>query len=179
MIRFRSVVCLFMLLCVTQVARTELSSSESSLDIPLPNFLGVSVTGDDFCLSTLQGKVVLINFWGIWCRTCHQEIPQLIELHNKWSQRGLTIVGVNYGDTTADINDFITHKSIPYPVIQDHGLANELNVYVYPTTFLIDRSGRIRQREVGADLVFDAIEQLVNAAPPQDTKSTAPNNCTS
>ena len=86
---------------------------------------------------------------------------------------------MNYGDRLEDINDFIGQKTITYPIIQDYGLANELNVYAYPTTFLIDRAGEIRRREVGADLVFDTIEQTVNAPIPANVELAMPTDCTS
>jgi thiol-disulfide isomerase/thioredoxin len=116
---------------------------------PAVDFSETDLQGNTVRLSDLKGKVVLLNFWGIWCKSCRQEIPHLIELDRKWREMGLVVLGADYGDEPSDLPAFVEELGMTYPVLVDGGLADDYEVLVYPTSVVIDREGQVRLRVEG------------------------------
>ena len=112
-------------------------------------FEAVDLEGESVRLSDLAGKVVLLNFWGVWCMSCRQEIPELVALDRELRDRGLVVLGADYGDEPGALPAFVDEYEMTYPVLIDDGLAEEYDVIVFPTTVVIDRAGRIRYRVEG------------------------------
>jgi thiol-disulfide isomerase/thioredoxin len=113
------------------------------------DFEAKDLAGNSVRLSDFQGKVVLLNFWGIWCKSCRQEIPHLSALAREWGEKGLVVLGADYGDAAEDLPAFVEELEMSYPVLVDEGLADDYEVLVYPTTVVIDRNGCIRRRVEG------------------------------
>jgi thiol-disulfide isomerase/thioredoxin len=99
-------------------------------------------------LSTLQGKVVLVNFWATWCTPCTQEMPVLEELYRKYRERGLEILAVSVDEEASryKVERFVKEQALSFPVLYDSGAASLYGVNVYPTSLLIDRKGLVRLR---------------------------------
>lgn len=102
---------------------------------------GEGVRSDDFA-----GKVVVLNFWATWCPPCRVEIPGFIDLQEQYGEDGLRIVGISLDtDGPAAVREFAETTGINYPVIM--GDAAVVSAYgdvrTLPTTFIIDRDGRI------------------------------------
>ena len=113
----------------------------------LEDLVGQSVASTDF-----DGKVLLIDFWATWCPPCRAMIPGLIELHNEYGSRGFVVIGISLDQKGPEVvAAFVQRHEIPYPVF----MANEEVIESFggirsiPTSFLIDREGRIRERHVG------------------------------
>ena len=119
------------------------------LDEPAIEFHAVDLDGRDVRLSDLRGKVVLINFWGVWCVSCREEIPELIDLDREFRNRGLVVLGADWGDEPAALPPFVEQFGMTYPVLLDDGLAERYGVIVFPTSVVIDRAGRLRARVEG------------------------------
>ena len=119
------------------------------IDEPAIDFVAVDLNGKTVRLSELSGKVVLINFWGVWCTSCRREIPELVTLDRELRSRGLVILGADYGDEPESIPAFVEEYGMTYPVLLDDGLAERYEVIVFPTSIVVDRSGRIRSRVEG------------------------------
>ena len=113
------------------------------------DFEARDLAGSAVRLSELKGKVVVLNFWGIWCKSCRQEIPHLSALDREWREKGLVVLGADYGDAPEDLRPFVKELEMSYPVLIDDGLAEEYEVLVYPTSVIIDRRGRTRARVEG------------------------------
>ena len=113
------------------------------------DFEARDLAGSAIRLSELKGKVVVLNFWGIWCKSCRQEIPHLSALDREWREKGLVVLGADYGDAPEDLGPFVKELEMSYPVLVDDGLADEYEVLVYPTSVVIDRKGRIQKRVEG------------------------------
>jgi thiol-disulfide isomerase/thioredoxin len=102
-------------------------------------------------VASLQGKVTLINFWATWCGPCRAEIPDLVALQSKYRDQ-LQVIGISEDEVSADVvRRFAAEQHVNYPVVM---LTPELEkafpgVHALPTTFLLDREGRLVQKHVG------------------------------
>lgn len=115
-----------------------------------PDVAFKNLTGKTVKLSELRGRVVLLNLWATWCGPCRHEIPALNTLHKTLEPNGLSVVGVSYDDTASQVMDFQKDLPMDYQVFTGETQAKELSSIGLPTTYLIDRSGRIRKQIVGA-----------------------------
>lgn len=119
----------------------------------MPGYSAQYLDGKPFVLSSEAGKVVFVNVWATWCGPCRMEIPELQELHDKYSSRGFNVVGVSIDDTgVEDVRKFVDQQKIGYPIVIDAEgkLANILQTTVLPTSVILDRNGKIIWRQVGA-----------------------------
>lgn len=119
---------------------------------PLPDVEFQTLAGQPFRLKELQGQVVLLNFWATYCIPCREEIPALNALQNELKPQGLAIVGASLDDTIDDVNAYQQEVAkFDYQVLLGGGDAKvKFEQSVLPTTYLIDRQGRIRQKVIGA-----------------------------
>jgi len=123
---------------------------EAAPEIDLPRIDG---TAGRLTLSSLRGKVVLLDFWATWCPPCIQMIPVLHDLHHEWASRGVEFVGVDSDgpqSTVQDVRDFLIEHPAPYPIVIDDGTANTLfKIRALPQMVLIDRAGAVRRVFIG------------------------------
>jgi len=138
------------------------SNSDHRDEIRAPNFKLATLEGKEFYLSDFNGKVVMLNFWGTWCPPCRKEIPDLINLQEKYSKDGLEIVGITLSSGSAsDIKKFVDDKDINYTILTDMGNSETQQVTMeysqaigqqissIPTTLVIDRDGYIVKGYLG------------------------------
>ncbi|MGI9068054.1 MAG: cytochrome c biogenesis protein CcdA [Pyrinomonadaceae bacterium] len=114
---------------------------------PSPQVQFQTLAGQPFTLGELRGNVVLLNFWATWCIPCREEIPILNAMQQELGGRGLKVVGATLDDTAAAVQDYQKEVAkFEYTVVTGSGDAQS----PLPTTYLIDREGRVRQRIIGA-----------------------------
>lgn len=136
---------------------------DRSQDIKAPDFTLATISGETFKLSDYRGKVVLLNFWGTWCPPCRKEIPDLVNLQEKYQRDGLEIVGITLNSGSAsDIKKFADKKNMNYTILTDiknnetqnvsysYGQAIGQPISSIPTTLIIDREGYIVNGFLGA-----------------------------
>lgn len=115
-----------------------------------------TLKGHELSLTDLRGKPTLVTFWATDCPGCIEEIPHLIQLQQTFGPSGLTIIAVAMDyDPPNHVVAMAEQKQLPYHVVLDPDSAHARafgNVRLTPTTFLIDRQGRIVLQKVG---VFD------------------------
>ena len=119
---------------------------------PLPDVEFQTLAGQPFRLKELQGQVVLLNFWATYCIPCREEIPALNALQHELQPQGLAIIGASLDDTIDGVNAYQQEVAkFDYQVLLGGGDAKvKFAQSVLPTTYLIDRQGRIRQKVIGA-----------------------------
>ncbi len=111
-----------------------------------------TLAGKPFRLSELHGQVVLLNFWATYCIPCREEIPALNALQHDLEAQGLKVVGASLDDDVAGVNSYQKEvRKFDYEVLLGGSDAKtKFQQSVLPTTYLIDRLGRIRQKIIGA-----------------------------
>jgi thiol-disulfide isomerase/thioredoxin len=145
----------------------EMADSEDAYTTPLngqqaPNFTLQDLKGQKVSLASFKGRPVIVDFWATWCGPCKMEIPWLEELQKQYAPQGLEIIGISADDLDKDdpaklftekreISDFATKMHMNHPVLLDaDAIADSWGgVDALPTTFFIDRSGKIVASTVG------------------------------
>ena len=119
---------------------------------PAPDFRLPQLDGHDLRLSSFRGKVVLLDFWATWCDPCRQEIPHLVELQQRYGDRGLQIIGVSMDDSADPVRPFYQEFHMNYPVVMGTAQTGALygGVLGLPITFLIGRDGKVNAKHIGA-----------------------------
>lgn len=115
-----------------------------------PGFTLPDARGGQLSLADLRGKVVLLNFWATWCPPCRREIPDFISLQDKYGAQGLQIVGIGT-DEPEKVREYAEENGMNYPVLfgTDDVALKYGGIDAIPTTFLIDRQGKIVTKYVG------------------------------
>ena len=105
----------------------------------------------DFKLSSLRGKVVLVNFWASWCAPCLAEIPEFIKVRDAYSEKGFEILGISTDDTPEQLRDFASKYKTNYPLVQVSAEVEEAYgpVFGLPTSILVARDGSVCKRHFG------------------------------
>jgi peroxiredoxin len=140
-----------------------------------PDFHLTTLTGEPVSRESLHGKVVLLNFWATWCPPCRVEMPGFQKIYDQRRDRGFTILGVSTDAVgSARVASFLGERGITYPVAMATGemVGAFGNVTTLPTSFLIDRQGRIRHqvRGIFASVALESAVDRLLAEP--DTGGT-------
>lgn len=130
-----------------------------------PPFTLQDLQGKKVSLASYKGKAVLVNFMATWCAPCKVETPWLIDLRHQYGPQGFEILGISTDDLDkddkkmnaqdkADIAKFITNMHIDYPVLIDgdtigHAYGGQDGIDALPTSFFVDRSGKVIAATVG------------------------------
>lgn len=132
----------------------ELFSPSSSLSVgdKAPNIVSADVYNQNFSLSSLQDKVVLLNFMGTWCQSCVWEMGEFIDLHNIYANESIVFLSVAI-EANGNINDVIDFKSKYCAnwtfILDEDDIFSSYKVELLPTTFVIDKFGFIAYSKVG------------------------------
>lgn len=103
-------------------------------------------------INSFKNKVVFINFWASWCGPCRQEMPAMERLYKKYKERGFVILGINYMEKKEKAKSFMKELNLTFPTLLDTNgrVAKLFKVYAIPSSFLIDKNGRVRGTVYGA-----------------------------
>lgn len=122
------------------------TSANELVNTKAPDFTLKSMTGDNLNLTEQRGNITVINFWASWCGPCRKEMPILQELHNKYTDLGVQVWGINVEQENQAGRDFIKSINVDFPILFDNKnvLSRLYQVSAMPTTVIVDRSGKIR-----------------------------------
>jgi thiol-disulfide isomerase/thioredoxin len=140
--------------------------SPIKIGAPAPKLVLKDLEGHTVDLESLKGKVVIVDFWATWCEPCQVMIPWLEEFHNRYASQGLEIVGVSMDDDVKDVKPFVDKAKMNYPILFGNDAIADAwgGVFGLPTSFMIDRQGKIRathQGLVGKDVIEKDIRSML------------------
>lgn len=135
-------------------------------ELPAYDFTLLDQNGKEHKLSEYKGKVVFLNFWATWCPPCIEEMPHIEELYKEYNlnKDEVVILGVTgiRDQTEQEIKDFLDENNYTFPTVIDKTgeIFTNYNISSYPTTFMIDKDGKIYGYTVGA-LSKDIMKQII------------------
>jgi len=132
--------------------QSDFSAVPVKVSYPAPELTLTDADGVSRSLADYRGQVVLVNLWATWCQPCKEEMPALQSFYDKYREQGFVVIAVNDGDPTADVLQFVKDYQLTFPVWLDPTyIATEqaFKTLNLPSSFVIDRSGRIRLQWVG------------------------------
>jgi len=140
-----------------------------AVGMPAPDFEATSLDGRPIRLSSLRGKIVLLEFWSTTCPPCLPEIDHLKRIRNEFPLEQVVLIGISMDRELSDVRKMIADKGIDWPQLCDAkgsgGLVPLLyNVTGIPRSFLIDRDGRIAIRDLRGDDLEQAVRELAAAS---------------
>ncbi len=124
-----------------------------------PELRLADIDGRSHDLADYRGKVVLLNFWTTWCPPCVEELPSLGRLQQQFDSEAFVVLGVDVGEEPAAVKKFLKKVPAAFPVLLDRDgqMVKPWRIRAFPTSFLIDKQGRMRYGYFGA-LKWDAEE---------------------
>lgn len=134
-----------------------------AIDEPLPALAGPTLDGGTIAPDEYRGRVVLVNVWATWCGPCRQEQPMLQRLWERYEDRGVYFLGIDYRDDHAKALTWVEDEfHVTYPSIEDPSgsFADDLGFTGLPATYVADRSGRMRYQVLGAAEEEDLVRIL-------------------
>jgi peroxiredoxin len=128
------------------------------------DFTLTDVRGKPWTLKSLQGKVVLVNFWATWCPPCRKEMPDLETLYNRFKDEGLVVLAISDEDA-GKVKPFVAKADVTYPVLLDPGRkVNELfQIEGIPKSFVYDRDGKLVSQAIDMRTQRQFLEMLEHA----------------
>ncbi len=125
-----------------------------------------TISGKKISLKDYEGKVVLLDFWATWCAPCLREMPSVIDLYKEYHDDGFEIIGISMDKDMEQLESYIEENSIPWKQIFDgqgwnSSLGKIYAVDVIPTTFLLDRDGKIYRKNLRGESLEEAVKELV------------------
>jgi peroxiredoxin len=144
---------LFLLLSASAPAlvEDEFSTVPVEVDYAAPQLALEDMEGNRVSLRDHIGSVVLVNLWATWCPPCKEEMPALQSFYEKHRSEGFVLIGINQEETLEIVEPFVAEFGLTFPIWldEDYLAEREFNTMSLPSSFLIDRSGRVRLMWVG------------------------------
>lgn len=152
-----AVVALGMVALVVALWTQRARFAPAGVGAPAPEYAARTLAGDTVRLDALRGRVVVLNVWATWCTPCIEEMPALQRLHDDLVDDGVSVVAVSVdaaaaGGGDADVRAFVDRFGLTFTVLRDASgrIEDAFGVAGLPTTFVIDRDGRIQRKVLGA-----------------------------
>ena len=116
-----------------------------------PDFRLADLSGKQVGLSDYKGKVVVVDFWASWCGPCREELPVLERLNKTYAEQGLVVLGVNIDNQASAAKDFLKKLPVTFTVVHDSEkqVAKQFAPPTMPSSYIIDRSGKVRHVHAG------------------------------
>jgi peroxiredoxin len=130
-----------------------------------PEFSVTDINGKPLSTTAFKGKVVLVDFWATWCVPCVMSLPDVIQTYKTYHSKGFDVIGVSLDEDPQRLKRFIHDREMDWPQFNDGRkwdgeLVRNYGVQQIPTTYLLDKEGRI----IGADLQGEDLEKAVKKA---------------
>ena len=138
----------------------------TSIGSKAPDFSAPTPSGEQLALKDVLGKVTLIDFWAAWCKPCRAENPNVLNIYNKYHDKGLNIIGVSLDRTADDWKKAIADDGLSWNHVSniayfDDAIAKLYNIQAIPATFLLDKDGVIVAKNLRGPALEEKIATLL------------------
>lgn len=118
-----------------------------------PDFILTDIHGKNLSLSSLKGRIVIINFWATWCPPCRAEMPSLNRLYKEYGTRGLVVLAISTDTSANVVKSYLNKNPFDFTILldTDNKVSRQFRVFSIPTSFLIDKNSVIIQRYIGEE----------------------------
>jgi peroxiredoxin len=146
--KFTRVITAFLFLTFTLLIADYIFAKANS---SAPDFTLNDLSGKKVMLSQFRGKVVVLNFWSIWCGPCLAEMPSLNKLYLEFKDRGLVVISVAEDPAEKPVKSYVQEKGIAFLILidKDKKVYFKYSLFGIPVTFLIDKKGVIAEKFIG------------------------------
>ncbi len=156
--------------------RFQMGAPDELIGKPAIEFHVKDVNGNDLSIEKYRGKVVLLDFWAVWCAPCLAETPHLKRAYQEFKDQDFEIIGISLDHDKSKLLAYIKKQDITWPQFLNEGGENDVaqmyKVMAIPQTFLIDHEGMIRKANLRGGALEPAIAELIQE---RDTKSGTAN----
>ena len=127
------------------------------------DFSLIDLDGKSQSLSQYRGKIVLVNFWATWCKSCTTEMPAMQASFDKLRGKGFVVLAINELEDDAKVREHIKQYGYTYPVLmdRDNKVANQFGVFGLPVSVFIDQEGRVQEYIKGGLLTELKIDETI------------------
>ena len=144
-----------------------LTKSVTEIGGKAPDFIGTTPEGNKLSLKNALGKVTLIDFWASWCRPCRMENPYMVEIYNKYHNQGFNVISVSLDKTKESWLHAIKDDGLKWQHVSElkfwkDPIAKKYGVRSIPQTFLLDKDGIIRAKNLRREELEQKIKELLN-----------------
>ena len=158
---FKSFLVLSVFLVITQISNAQPKQGKDAFEIALP-----SLSGDTLKLSSLKGKVVLLDFWASWCGPCRSANKDIGKLYSKFKDKGFEVFSVSLDDNISAWEKAVKKDKITWQQVNENGgwsaaTARQWYIEALPTTFLIDKDGKLLAMDLSEKQLEKALKDLL------------------
>ncbi len=132
--------------------KEEKNRAGAEINDPAYSFALADVDGKQVSLDGFKGKVIMLEFFTPWCLPCQMAAPEVQALFEKYKDKGFVVLGISLkeGSDVSSVKAFVKDYHLSYPALLDDGsISKKYGVFSIPTSFLIDRQGKIRSKHIG------------------------------
>lgn len=139
-------------------------SGEAIRPTHMPEFTLKDTAGREVSSASFKGKVLIVDIWATWCKPCEKEMPEFEKLQKKHGERGFAVIGIAMDTNPAGVAAFTKRLGVTYTILMSTPEALEKwgGLEGLPTTFVVDREGRVRKKVIG----FEYPEEFEKAVRP-------------
>jgi peroxiredoxin len=137
----------------TNISTTPLAPGEPAEGKLAPNFTLPNLENRSISLAEQRGKIVVLNFWATWCGPCVREMPAFVTAQDTYRSKGVEFIGISLDDEGKSVVEpFVKEHNINYSIVLGDSKIGDLygGITAIPSTFFIDRQGKIYRQEIGA-----------------------------
>ncbi|MEA3494335.1 MAG: TlpA disulfide reductase family protein [Candidatus Margulisiibacteriota bacterium] len=142
----------FLFLAVSVSAMGERPAAKASATAYADDFTLKDISGVSHTLSDCKGKMIFLNFWATWCPPCRAEMPSMQEVYEKMDKDKYVMLAVNIRERKGKVKSFAGENGYTFPILLDTDgrVASKYAVRGIPTTYLIDKKGKVVDKTVGS-----------------------------